>query len=316
MFKKTAKKSFMAGGLIFLLLACGCGNQGKQDLDTPTAGRIKVGIDGSYRLMIEAELYTFESLYRNAHIDTLIKAEADVIEDFMNDSVPLIIVSHKLSEEQEKYLNSKQFVPRTTKIAYDAIAFIVNNDNPDTSIFYNKIRDIFLGKISKWQQVNPKSGLNEIQVVFDNYKSSNPRYFRERFNLDSLPGTCVAVKSNAEVISFVSTHLNAMGVIGVNWISDPQDTISNSFLKKVRVVGISPEGNNDPDARFYKPYQAYIAENSYPFTREVYCINRQPYHGLAFGLSSFIAGEKGQLIILRSGLVPAVMPVRIVEIKK
>jgi len=313
---KTAKKLFTAGGVIYLFLVCSCGNPGKQDLDTPTSGRIKVGIDDSYHLMIEAEIYAVESLYKNVYIDPVFKSEADVFEDFMNDSVPLMIVNHKLSGDQEKYLNSRQFVPRTTKIAYDAIAFIVNNDNPDTTIFYDKIRDIFLGKISKWQQINPKSRLNELQMIFDNFKSSNPRYFKEKFGLDSLPKTCVAVRTNAEVISFVSYHPNAIGVISVNWISDNQDTVSHNFLQKIRVVGITTEGNNDPDAKFYKPYQAYIAENSYPFTREVFCINRQPYHGLAYGLSSFIAGEKGQLIILRSGLVPAVMPVRIVEIKK
>jgi len=313
---KTAKNLFVAGGVICLLLFCVCGNSGKQDLDTPTSGRMKVGIDDSYRLLVEAEVFAFESLYKNVQIDTIFKSEADVFTDFMNDSVPLIIVRHKLSEDQEKYLNSRQFVPKTTKIAYDAVAFIVNNDNPDTLFFYDKIRDIFLGKISKWQQINPKSRLDDIQMVFDNYKSSNPRYFKERFSLDSLSKTCVAVRTNAEVISFVASHKNAIGVISVNWISDKQNTISNNFLHKVKVVGITSEGNNDPDAKFYKPYQVYIAENSYPFTREVFCINRQPYHGLAYGLSAFIAGEKGQLIVLHSGLVPATMPVRIVEIKK
>jgi len=308
---------FLKSGRIFiLLLLFGCSGSGTKDMDTPTSGRIKVSIDDSYRLLMEAEIYTFESLYKYAHVDTMFKPEGDVFEDFMNDSVPLIVVNRKLSDDQEKYLNSRQFIPKTTQIACDAVAFIVNNENPDTSIFYDKIKEIFQGKVLKWSQVNPKSPANTIQVVFDNYKSSNPRYFREKFGIDSLPGTCVAVRNNAEVVGFVSTHRNALGVVSVNWISDSQDTVSNKFLHKVKVVGVSTEGNNDPDAKFYRPYQAYIAEGSYPFTRNVYCINRQPYHGLAYGISSFIAGEKGQLIVLHSGLVPAAMPVRIVEIKK
>jgi phosphate transport system substrate-binding protein len=104
-------------------------------------------------------------------------------------------------------------------------------------------------------------------------------------------------------------------VIGVNWISNKADSLSNKFLQQIKVIGIAIEGDNDPGTKFYKPYQAYIAEGSYPFTRDVYCINRQTYTGLAYGFSSFIAGEKGQLIVLHSGLVPAAMPVRIVEIK-
>ena len=313
---KTAKNLIMAGGMVFLLILYSCGTSDSKQTDTPTRGKIKVGIDDSYHLLAEAEVYAFESLYKDAKIDTVFKPEAEIFQDFLNDSVPLILVSRKLSDDQEKYLRDRQYVPKTTKVALDAVAFIVGNDNPDSSLYYDRIKEIFTGKITKWQQINPKSKLGDLQVVFDDYRSANPRYFREKFSLDSLPKICVAVKSNAEVVNFVASHKGALGVVSVNWISDNQDSVSNNFLKKVRVVGISTEGNNDPDASFYKPYQAYIADDTYPFTRDVYCINRQTYHGLAYGFSSFVAGEKGQLIVLRSGLVPAALPVRIVEVKK
>jgi len=98
-------------------------------------------------------------------------------------------------------------------------------------------------------------------------------------------------------------------------VSDKNDTVSHSFLNRVKVVGISIPGSSDAKGEFYIPHPGYIAEGLYPFTREVYCINRQAYVGLAYGISSFIAGEKGQLIVLHSGMVPASMPVRLVEVK-
>jgi phosphate transport system substrate-binding protein len=284
-------------------------------LDTPTAGRTKICCDDSYRLLMEAELFMFENIYKRAKVDTMFKTEADVINDFMNDSVQLIVVNRKLSENQVKYLNERNFIPKTTKIALDGIAFIVNNENPDTLLYYKNIRDIFTGKINSWNQINPKSKLKELKIVFDNFKSGNPRYFKEKFGLDSFPSICFAAESNAEVINYVEKNKNAIGIISVNWISDRADTVSHNFLKRFKVAGISLEGDNSEGAAFYRPFQGYIAEGSYPFVREVYCINRQPYTGLAHGITSFIAGEKGQLIVLRSGLVPAAMPVRIVEIK-
>jgi phosphate transport system substrate-binding protein len=265
--------------------------------------------------MIEAEVYTFETLYKYADIEPVYLNEADVINDFMNDSLQLIVVGRTLTENQVQYLKERQYIPKVTKVAVDGVALIVHKDNPDTNFFYQTIRDIFLGKVTKWNQINPKSTLGPIQVVFDNFKSANPRYFREKFNLDSLPPVCFAATSNQEVINYVETHPGAIGVIGVNWISNKADSLSNKFLQQIKVIGIAIEGDNDSGTKFYKPYQAYIAEGSYPFTREVYCINRQTYTGLAYGFSSFIAGEKGQLIVLHSGLVPAAMPVRIVEIK-
>jgi phosphate transport system substrate-binding protein len=301
--------------MILLLASCSGGTDGK-NTDTPTGGRIKVAADDSYRLLVEAERFTFETVYKYARIDTVFKPEAEVFNDFMNDSVPLIIVNRQLTEKQVEYLRQLQYVPKTTKIAIDAVALIVNNKNPDTMLYYSTVKDIFLGKVTTWKQINKTSGLKDLVVVFDNFMSGNPRYFREKFEIDSFPATCVAAKNNAEVIRYVEQNRNAIGVISVNWISDPADSVSHNFLKRFKVAGISMEGDDTPGAMFYRPFPGYIAEGSYPFTREVYCINRQPYTGLAYGFSSFIAGEKGQLIVLRSGLVPAAMPVRTVEIKR
>ena len=284
--------------------------------DTPTRGAGKVAIDDSYRLFMDSELFTFESIYKYSKIDTIYGTEAEVFENFMNDSVPLIFVNRKLTEREHEILTSQQIVPKTTLLAYDAVALFVNSDNPDDKIPYDRIEDIFSGKITKWSEINPDSKLGDISVVFDHYKSGNPRYFKEKFNLDSLPACCYAVQSNKEVINYVERNKSALGVISVNWISDKRDSVSNDFLSRINVVGISSPGDNDLSANFYRPYQAYIAEGLYPFIREVYCINRQTYSGLAFGISAFIASDKGQLIILHSGLVPATQPIRIVEIKK
>lgn len=304
----------LAGGLLVLFLA-GCGGDPMKLRDTPTRGTIKMAIDDSYRLFMDSEIYTFESIYKYSKIDTLYGTEAEVFQDFMNDSVPLIVVNRKLTDRENEILTSGQIVPKTTLLAYDAVALIVNNDNPDKKIPYDRIRDVFSGKITKWNEINPSSQLGSIRVVFDHYKSGNPRYFKEKFDLDSLPATCYAVQSNNEVINYVENNKGALGVISVNWVSDKRDSVSNNFLSRISVVGVSTPGDNDPSANYYKPYQAYIAEGLYPFIREVYCINRQTYSGLAFGVSAFVAGEKGQLIILHSGLVPATQPIRIVEIK-
>jgi len=300
---------------VMLLSACTGGGGGKE-IDNPTRGKIPVVIDDSYRLLMDAQLYTFKALYKYADFDTLIRTETDALDLFMKDSVPLMITNRKLTDNEVQLLRNKQIIPKTTVIAYDAVAFIVNKANPDSNLLFDHIRDIFQGKKSTWSDLNPRGQAKPVKVIFDHFKSGNPRYFKDKFGIDSLPPVCFAVNSNEEVVKFVERNVEALGVISVNWISDNQDTVSNRFLGKIRVVGVSSEGATREDASYYKPYQAYIAEGLYPFTREVYCINRQTYSGLAYGLSAFIAGEKGQLIVLHSGLVPATMPVRIVEIKK
>lgn len=315
---KTPMISHLAGFFVIcgIVLLSGCGGAPKStDTDTPTTGKFKMGIDDSYSLLIDAELYTFQSLYPYARIDTMCRNEVDIVNAFMKDSVPLMVVSRKLTQDEETRLNARQIYPKTTKIAYDAVALIMNRENPDSTLFFDQVKNIFEGKIKTWKEINPKSKLNDLKIVFDNYKSCNTRYFREKFNLTKLPDVCFAVLNNAEVINFVEKNKGAIGIVSVNWVSDKNDTVSHSFLNRVKVVGISSPGSNDPKGEFYTPHPGYIAEGVYPFTREVYCINRQAYVGLAYGISSFIAGEKGQLIVLHSGMVPAAMPVRLVEVK-
>jgi len=297
--------------IAFLLSLAGCGGDVLNSIDTPTTGKIKVGVDDSYKLLMEAELGAFESLYKYTKINIVVGSEADIINGFMKDSLPLIIVNRKLTEDEEKYLNNRQIIPKTTWIGYDGLALIVNKENQDSTIYYDRISDIFNGKIITWNQIDPKkTSRDSVKIVFDNYKSGNARYFREKFNLSKLPPSCFAVQNNEELISFVEKNKNAIGVISVNWVSDKTDTVLHGFIKRIKVLSISTPGNNDPSSEFYFPHPGYIAQGDYPFTREVFCINRQTYHGLAFGFSSFIAGPQGQPIVLNNGLVPRIVAIK------
>lgn len=301
--------AFSAAVIIF----AGCGQSGKIN-ETPTRGNIKISVDESYTLVMSSQVSTFEMLYTYAVINASYKNEVDCFNDLLNDSVRLIVVNRNLTTAEDQNLRSQKIIPKVTKIAYDAVAFIVNKNNPDSTLNYEQVQDIFSGKISKWSDLDKNSKLGELAVVFDNNKSGNPRYFKEKFKMSAeFPKTCYAVNSNEEVINYVEKNVNAMGIISVNWISLSQDSVSSGFLNRVNVAGISDEGNTE--GPYLKPFQGYIAEGSYPFTREVYVINREYFSGLGTGFASFIAGEKGQRIFLKSGLVPATMPIRLIQVK-
>ena len=58
-----------------------------------------------------------------------------------------------------------------------------------------------------------------------------------------------------------------------------------------------------------------IYTKEYPFVREIYFISRETFNGLGSGLIQWATAEQGQGIVLKSGLVPATMPIRLVQIK-
>ena len=122
------------------------------------------------------------------------------------------------------------------------------------------------------------------------------------------------MKENRQVINYVSQNRGALGIIGVNWISNPSDTSNMSFSENIKVMAVSPYRHATATNSF-KPYQAYIALKKYPMSRPVYLILSEPRMGLASGFTTFIASDRGQRIILKSGILPATQPVRLVNVR-
>ena len=320
---KTLKinRTIFINSIFLLLLIFACNPYAGLQEETTTRGKIKIGVDESMYLLSEAELYTFQSIYTNAHITPIYKPEQDLMDELLNDSLRkkdslrIFITTRQLTKNEESYLNGKYIYPVTSPIAYDAVAFIVNLKSKDTLLKYNVIENIFKGKIKYWNEIDKNNNSGKINVVFDNLKSSNVRYIKETFKIDSFPKNCFVATKNEEVINYVEKNSNAIGVIGVNWISDTQDSLTRNFLNRIKVVAVTP--TYDPEGEdYYKPYQAYVANKSYPFTRVVYIINRESFTGLGSGFTAFVSGDQGQRIVRRMGMVPATMPVRIVKLTK
>ncbi len=318
MMNNTKSLTAAAAGVIFLallILLPGCKNKGTAALrETPTSGDIRIAADDSFKPIIEAELDTFTALYTYAHITPLYMPENELVAFFLNDSVKVIVSSWAPTEEQRKLLLDMQTVVRTTMVAYDALALVLHPGNPDSLLTYENVKDIFTGAITDWKQISPSSKLGQINIVFDNVRSGNIRYFREKFSLpEELLPNFFAVKSHPEVIDYVSRTPGALGIVSVNWISDEDDPQSFGLLDKIKVAAISQPYLDKTS--FYLPLQGHIYEKTYPFVREVNMHTRESYTGLGSGFVSFVAGEKGQRIILKSGLVPATMPIRIIQVK-
>lgn len=305
--------NLLSGISLFSILISGCGVGGPKEFsDTPTSGTVAIVVDESYSLLFDSQIYTFQKLYSRAKVNASYKPEKEALSALMLDCCKVIVINRDLNENEKAQFKKNNLYPVSTKIAEDAVALIVNNENVSLEITLDQLKSILLGQDSLWKQVNDSAASGRINVVFDNNNSANERYLRETIlENKEYQKNCFAVKSNPEVINYVNTHKNALGIISVNWISDQDDTLSQRFLKKVKVVALAKDANHD----YYKPYQAYIKTKDYALCRDVYMINRQTRAGLGTGFVSFVAGEKGQRMILKSGLVPATIPSRVVEIK-
>ena len=262
--------------------------------------------DESFSPIIEEAREVFEHTYPTATIKPIYTNELDGINMLMERKVWLTVASKRLRESQIKNLKDRKYVARCIPIAYDGLALIVNNENPDTCISIKDIKRVLVGEVTKWSEVYPNSKLGDFDVVFDNAKSSTVH-----FCIDSILGgkpinspKVEAVKKSAEVINYVSSHKNAIGIIGSNWLNDARDSTNVTFKKNIRVVSVSRLDEATP-MNSWKPYQFYIYNGNYPLVRTIYAICTDPRQGLPWGFCNFLQSPIGQKIFFKAGLLPA-----------
>jgi phosphate transport system substrate-binding protein len=178
---------------------------------------------------------------------------------------------------------------------------ISNKNNNDTLIALKSVIDFIQG--------NADSKIKGL--VFDNPNSSTVRYMKDLAKVKNIPAKGIfSFKTNDEVIKFVSENDGMIGVVGVNWLSQPSPNMVD-VVKKINVLGVK----GLKDDTYYYPTQNDLAELKYPLARDLYIINCQGYTGLGMGFASFIAGEIGQRIVLKSGLLPVKTPSRKLKIR-
>ena len=296
-----------------MMMACGRKAKNSENANTMTSGYIKIAVDQTVQNVIHNEIEVFQNLYP-VKIEPIYTSEQEAIELLKKDSVRLAITARKLSQAELSYFHEKTFQPEMIRIAIDGVAIITHPSNKDSVISVKDMKRILTGEVKQWNQIYPNSKLGKIQVVFDNTNSSIVRYANDSICRDKpLSRDLSALELNEQVVEHVAKVPNALGLIGVNHISDMNDSLVVDFTSKIRVMKVSYDDNANAD-NSVQPLQYYLYNAEYPFRREIFILLNDPRGELPKGFTRFIVGDKGQRIIKRTGLLPSTMPIQAVKI--
>ena len=293
-------KLFILGLVSICLVMCNKSDQSKNNEESILKGSTTILVDETLTPVIEDQVAIFESKY-DAKIKIVSQSEAELIVSLFKEKTGIAILTRNLTINENKIFEQKKITPKITKFATDAIAFISNKSNKDTLIELKTVIDFMQGK--------PSTRIKGL--VFDNPNSSTVRFMNQLAGINTSPKEGVySFKTNQEVIKFVAENDGMIGLVGVNWLTQPMP-IMQEYVNKINVLSVkSLKGS-----AFYSPSQNNIAENKYPLARDLYIINAQGYSGLGMGFASFVAGDIGQRIILKSGLLPVRVPGRRINIR-
>ncbi|MDJ1491374.1 substrate-binding domain-containing protein [Cytophagaceae bacterium DM2B3-1] len=282
--------------------------------DTPTQGKIAIAVDESFQPLIQAEVDAFQAAYKYAKVTPIYTTEAQAMRLMLADSVRSVIITRSFSAEELEFYAKRKITPDSLKIATEAVALIVNKKNADSLLTMNRFRAILNGSIKTWKEVSGQGPTKDIVIVFDNGNSSNLSFIKRKFGLgNDFDKKIYAAQSNKKVIEYVQQNENAIGLIGVSWISDVDDPKQQFARKDVSVVALAEKDDPTIDD-YYQPYAAYLKTKQYPLYRDLYIVSGEARKGLGTGFAAYVASEKGQLIILKAGLLPATQPIRLVKV--
>jgi phosphate transport system substrate-binding protein len=279
---------FMIMLVAVLLQAC----NDTQPKDTLTSGNIKISVDETYKPVMENQLKVFLARNPDAKITVEYKPESECFDDYFNDSTRVIFVTRELTPEEIKFAESKNIVSQSKPMARDAVAFITSKNIKNPNFKLADIKMMLQGKN------NPK----QYQFVFDNKGSSTVRYINDSILQGKKMGTNIFATHNCEeVIDYVANNDLAIGMIGVSWVANHADSVTETFLEKVNIAGIWPD--NDSMLDYKKPYQAYIGLKEYPCTRNFYFISKETWVGLGSGFNNYLCRD-GQLVFKQAKMFP------------
>lgn len=297
----------IAGLGVFWMAGCQNGT-GPIYQDTLKTGTIHISVDESFKPVIDSQIKVFESQNANAKVIVHYKPEAECLRDLNQDSIRMVIVTRGLQDEEAKTLATKlSFTPVFGILAYDAIAVIVNNQVRDTLFTMQDIRGMVKG-ISGFKYkvlLDGTTATSTVRFVVDSLLKGQP-----------MGKNVVAAASSEGVIDYVSKNTDAIGLVGVSWIGDKDDSTQQSFLQKIKMAKVECKGC---EGIYVAPVQYNIAAHRYPMVRPLYYILKENYEGLGSGFKNFLVNvDKGQKIFYRAYLLPGrssfeVRPMQITE---
>jgi phosphate transport system substrate-binding protein len=189
-------------------------------------------------------------------------------------------------DEMKKY---PSFV--VTPVAQDGIAVVVNPVNTIQYITLDQIKNIYLGKITKWSEItgaNVPNTNNQIVVIGRDSASGTRTYFDETVLLKATPTAKMLEKnSNGAILQTVAQTPGSIGYVSIGFVS-----------KDVKALPVWYNAQN-----IVGPTIDNVKTKTYPVSRDLYVITNGQPTGLTGDFITYIVSPEGQKIVADEGYV-------------
>jgi phosphate transport system substrate-binding protein len=286
--------------LIFFLLLTACqSNNQTQGTSGSEPGEIAYienkGSDTMVNLAL-AWAETYQALHPEVRVSVTGGGSGTGLASLTNGTVDIANASRAIKTEEIELAEAEGFTPFEQAVASDAIAVIVNPENPVDSLTIDQISKIYLGEITNWQEVGGED--RPIVLLSRETNSGTHVYFLEavvrkgdKDDKNIFAAETLLLPSSEGIISEVKDNPNAIGYDGLGYV-----------IPEVKTIAIS-KGDGQP---YVQPSVESVSNGSYPISRDLYMYFHQEPQGMIKEYMDWVLSDEGQAIVVELGFVPIV----------
>lgn len=193
------------------------------------------------------------------------------------------MASRPAKPEEVATATSKGVSLKSTTVAYDGIAVIVNSANPVTGLTKRQVEQIFTGEVTDWSAVGGAAG--KISTYTRNTSSGTYAEFKElAMKKRDYAKDSQKLAGNEQIAAEVAKNPNGVGYVGLAY------TKANG-IKVVPIDGGTPSKES-------------VLGNKYPYARPTFFYTDGEPTGVAKDFVEFTVSDAGQKIVEQVGFVP------------
>lgn len=284
--------------MLAVLLVVGCGRTGEETaVAAPQTEQRAIQNKGSDTLVNVA--LAWAEAYREVDPSVSIAVtgggSGTGIAALINGTVDIANASRAMNQDEINQAQANGIEPVEHVVAIDALAVIVNLENPVSKLTIGQLADMYTGRITNWQEVGGSDA--PIVLLSRETNSGTHVYFLEEVvrqgsseNSDIFAPQTLLMPSSVGITSEIRRNPNAIGYDGLGYVDTEHE----------KVIAIA----SDSDSAFVLPTVATASAGDYPLSRNLFMYTAGEPAGVVAEYLGWILSADGQAIVAQLGFVP------------
>jgi len=295
--KRPGNRAFLLL-LVAVLLLVGCGQGGAETaVAAPETEQRAIQNKGSDTLVNVA--LAWAEAYRvvdpTVSIAVTGGGSGTGIAALINGTVDIANASRPMKEDEINQAQANGIEPVEHVVAIDALAIIVNLENPVGELTIDQLSDIYTGRITNWREVGGRDA--PIVLLSRETNSGTHVYFLEEVvrqgdsdDTDIFAPQTLLMPSSVGITSEIRRNPNAIGYDGLGYVD----------MDHEKVIAVAA----DSAGLYVMPSVATAASGEYPLSRNLFMYTAGAPTGVVAEYLGWILGPEGQAIVAQLGFVP------------